>query len=152
MANKNLKEKLIEDMKMAMKDKDKVRLSVIRMIRAGIQSVEMDSGKQLEDEELIDVIAKELKQRKETLSEWKKTGRQNMVDQVEKEIAIIQDYLPEQLSEEEVKDIAMKAIQETGADGPADMGKVMGRVISKTKGRADGSMVSKVVQNLLSNM
>jgi hypothetical protein len=145
----NLNERLNEDMKQAMKDKDKFRLSVIRMMRASIKNVEIDEKRTLSDEEVINILQREVKQRKDSLQEFVKAGRDDLAADVQAEIAIISEYLPQQLSEEEIKAVVQQTIQEVGASSKADMGKVMGALMPKVKGRADGRLVNQIVQQFL---
>lgn len=142
--------RLNDDMKQAMKNKDKERLSVIRMVKASFQNESIRLGKSdlLEDEELT-ILSRELKQRKDSLQEFKSAGREDLVEKLEMEIKIIQEYMPEQLSDEELTAIVQEAIQETGASSKKDMGKVMSAVMPKVKGKADGSKINKLVQQLL---
>lgn len=144
-----LAERLDADMKQAMKDKDKVRLSTIRMIRTAIKNTEIDQKKTLTDEEILDVLNRELKQRRDSLQAFEAGGRSDLVDQVQQEIAVLQAYLPEQLSEEELRVIVLETIQETGAVAKKDMGKVMSALMPKIKGRADGKLVNQLVQSHL---
>lgn len=145
----SLNERLNEDMKQAMKSQDKFRLSVIRMVRSAIKNVEIDRKQTLDDNEVLDILQRELKQRKDSLQEFEKAGRSDLVESVSAEIAILQDYLPQQLSEEEIKVIVQQTIQETGASSKADMGKLMAALMPKVKGRADGKLVNQLVQQAL---
>jgi len=146
----NLAERLNEDMKQAMKDGDKFRLQVIRLVRASIKNQEIELRRPLTEEETIQVLSRELKQRRESLQDFQKAGREDLVAQVTAEMDIITQYLPKQLSEEEIKEIAMQTMKETGASSKADMGKLMGALMPKVKGRADGKLVNRIVQELLS--
>lgn len=145
----NLSEKLNEDMKQAMKNQDKFRLSVIRMIRSSIKNIEIDLRRTLDDQEVIDILNREMKQRKDSLQDFEKAGRNDLAEAVKAEIAIVSEYLPEQLSEEEIKKIVQDTILETGASSKSEMGKVMGALMPKVKGRADGKLVNRWVQQLL---
>ena len=145
----SLSERLNEDMKQAMKSQDKFKLSVIRMIRSSIKNAEIDRRKTLDDNEVLDVLSREIKQRKDSLQEFEKAGRDDLVDNLKKEIAIIAEYMPQPLSEEELKAIVQQTIQETGASSKADMGKVMSALMPKVKGRADGKLVNQLVQQFL---
>jgi uncharacterized protein YqeY len=144
-----LNERLNEDMKQAMKSQDKFRLSVIRMVRAAIKNIEIDQRKTLDDNEVLDILSREIKQRRDSLHEFEKAGRDDLAETVKAEIAVINDYLPQQLSEEEVKAIVQQTIQETGASSKAEMGKVMSALMPKVKGRADGKLVNQLVQQNL---
>ncbi len=146
----NLAERLNEDMKQAMKDGDKFRLSTIRMVRASIKNQEIELRRPLEDDELIQVVSRELKQRRDSLQDFQRAGREDLVANVSAEMDIISQYLPQQLTEEEIKEIVLQTMQETGASSKADMGKLMGALMPKVKGRADGKLVNQFVQQLLS--
>jgi uncharacterized protein len=146
----SLLSQLNNDMKQAMKNKDKERLSVIRMVKASIQNESIKLGKsELSEDEDLTILSRELKQRKDSLQEFKSAGRDDLVEKLETEINIIQEYMPEQLSEEELKAIVLETIQETGASSKKDMGKVMSQLMPKVKGKADGSKINKLVQELL---
>ncbi|MEV3421269.1 GatB/YqeY domain-containing protein [Paenibacillus larvae] len=145
----SLSERLNEDMKQAMKSQDKFKLSVIRMVKASIKNFEIDQHKTLDDNEVLDVLSREIKQRKDSLQEFKQAGRDDLVQKLEAEIAILMEYMPQQLSEEEIKVIVQQTIQEVGATSKADMGKVMGALMPKVKGRADGKLVNQLVQQSL---
>ncbi|TVZ88298.1 hypothetical protein FB379_10264 [Aeribacillus composti] len=146
-----LLERLNQDMKQAMKNKEKDRLSVIRMVKASLQNEAIKLGKsELTEEEELTVLSRELKQRKDSLQEFENAGRSDLVEKVKAEIAVITEYMPEQLSEEELIQIIKTTISEVNATSKSDMGKVMGAVMPKVKGKADGSLVNKLVQDLLS--
>jgi len=145
----NLSERLNEDMKQAMKSQDKFKLSTIRMVRATIKNLEIDLKRPLNDNEVLDILSREIKQRKDALQEFEKAGRDDLAANVKAEAEIIAEYLPEQLSEEEIKVIVQQTIQETGATSKADIGKVMSALMPKVKGRADGKLVNQAVQQLL---
>lgn len=145
----NINERLMADLKVAMKEKQKVRKSVITMLRAAIKQIEVDQRVELGDGEIIDVIASQVKQKKSVIEEFLKGGREDLADEAREEISILEAYLPEQLTEEEVKAIVSEAIAETGAESMKDMGKVMGICTAKTKGRADGKLVSQIVKSFL---
>ena len=142
----NLQERLLEDMKAAMKSKEKERLSVIRMARAAIKDVEIDQRKDLDDDEIIEVLASIVKKNKESLAEYEKAENEEKVAKLKKEIEIIQEYLPEQLNEEELNEIVDETISEVEAEDMSDMGQVMGKIMPKVKGRADGSKVNQLVR------
>jgi hypothetical protein len=144
-----LNERLNEDMKQAMKQQDKFRLSVIRMLRSAVKNQEIERKKTLDDSEITDILVSELKQRKDSLHEFEKAGRSDLAEKVKAEIAVINEYLPQQLTEEELKAIVQQTIQETGASSRADMGKVMAAIMPKIKGRADGKLVNQMVQQFL---
>lgn len=148
-----LKDKLTEDMKQAMKDKEagKLRLSVIRMVRSNIKNVEIDKKKELSEEEVMDVLAKEVKMRRDAMEEFKKANRPDLVENLEMEVAILMDYLPQQMTEAEVRRAVEEAVKETGASSPKEMGKVMAALMPKVKGRADGKLVNTIVKELLNS-
>ncbi|WP_018212464.1 GatB/YqeY domain-containing protein [Desulfitobacterium hafniense] len=147
----SLKERLVEDMKVAMKAKEegKVRLSVIRMARAAIKNAEIDKQVEFNDDQVIEVLAKEVKMRRDSIEEFSKANRPDTVKALEKEISVLMEYLPQQLSEGEIRQLAQETITEVGAQGPKDLGKVMGKITPKTKGRADGKLVNQIVRELL---
>lgn len=147
----SIKDKLTEDMKQAMKDKEagKLRLSVIRMVRASIKNVEIDKKKELTEEEVLDVLAKEVKMRRDSIEEFNKGNRPDLVETIEQEIDILMQYLPEQLSEQEVRVLVAEAVTEVQAASAKDMGKVMAVLMPKVKGRADGKLVNNVVREFL---
>ncbi|GAB2573040.1 GatB/YqeY domain-containing protein [Gracilibacillus alcaliphilus] len=144
-------ELLNEDMKQAMKKKEKLRLGVIRMVKAAMQNeaIKLQTDSLSEEEELT-VLARELKQRKDSLHEFKQAGRDDLVSQLEEEIVVIQAYMPEQLSEEELEEIVVQTINEVQAQSKKDMGKVMSSLMPKVKGKADGARVNQLVQKNLS--
>ncbi|NIK67528.1 MULTISPECIES: GatB/YqeY domain-containing protein [unclassified Paenibacillus] len=145
----NLSDRLNDDMKQAMKNQDKFKLTTIRMIRAAVKNLEIDLKRPLEDAEVVDILSREIKQRKDSLQEFSKAGRDDLVTDLSAEIEIISQYLPAQLTEEEIKAIVTQTIQELGASSKAEMGKVMGALLPKTKGRADGKLVNQYVQQFL---
>jgi hypothetical protein len=146
----SLKDKLMQDLKTAMKEKNKIKKSVITMIRAAIKQYEVDNRTEINDDGVIEIIAKQLKQKKDAIEEFKKGDRQDLVDETEKEIEILLEYLPKQLSEDEIRVIVKETIEKHNASSPKDMGKVMGALMPKMKGKADGKLVSKIVKELLS--
>lgn len=145
----NLSERLNEDMKQAMKSRDKFTLSTIRMVRSTIKYLEIDLKRTLDDNEVLDILSREIKQRKDALQEFESAGREELVASTKAEIEIIMKYLPEQLSEEEIKVIVQQTIQETGASSKSEMGKVMSALMPKVKGRADGKLLNQAVQQFL---
>ncbi len=145
----NLSERLNEDMKQAMKSQEKFRLSVIRMVRSSIKNVEIDLKRPLEDQEVLDILSREIKQRKDALQDFEKAGRQDLIDNAKAEIDVIATYLPQQLTEEEIRAIVAETIQEVGASSKAEMGKVMAALMPKVKGRAEGKLVNQAVQQML---
>jgi uncharacterized protein YqeY len=137
-------------MKQAMKNKEKDKLSVIRMIKASLQHEAIKFGHELSEDEELTVLSREVKQRKDSLHEFDKAGRIDLVEKVRTELQYVELYMPKQLTEEEVTEIVKQAISETGASTKAEMGKVMSVVMPKLKGRADGSLINKLVQQHLS--
>ncbi|MBI0576395.1 GatB/YqeY domain-containing protein [Neobacillus cucumis] len=147
----SLLERLNNDMKQAMKNKEKDKLSVIRMVKASLQNEAIKIGSsELSEEQELTVLSREVKQRKDSLHEFDKAGREDLVDKLRTELSIVELYMPKQLSDEEVSDIVKETIAETGATSKADMGKVMAAIMPKVKGKADGSLVNKLVQQHLS--
>ncbi|MFD0692820.1 GatB/YqeY domain-containing protein [Paenibacillus sp. GCM10027628] len=145
----SLSERLNEDMKQAMKSQDKFKLSVIRMVRSTIKNSEIDLKRTLDDNEVLDVLTREIKQRKDSLQEFEKAGRDDLADNLRAELVILAEYMPQQLSEEEVKAIVQQTIQQVGASSKADMGKVMTALMPQVKGRADGKLINQLVQQQL---
>ncbi|HCM85886.1 MULTISPECIES: GatB/YqeY domain-containing protein [Enterococcus] len=142
---------LNEDMKQAMRAKDKETLQVIRMLKASIQNEQIKKGQDLNDEEELTVLSREMKQRRDSLTEFEKADRTDLAEKVKKEIVIVENYLPPQLSEEEIRAIVQEAVTNTGATSPKEFGKVMGAVMPKVKGKADGNQVNAIVKELLNN-
>jgi uncharacterized protein len=141
--------RLNDDMKQAMKNKQKEKLTVIRMVKAALQNEGIKLQHTLTEEEEITVLAREVKQYKDSLLEFKKAGREDLVNKLQSEIQILSAYLPEQLTEEELANVIKQVISEVGATSKADMGKVMTAVMPKVKGKTDGSLVNKLVIQLL---
>jgi len=146
-----LKDRLVEDMKVAMKAKEegKVRLSVIRMARAAIKNAEIDKKIEFSDDQVIEVLAREVKLRRDSLEVYENAGRPETVKALEEELVVLMDYLPQQLSEGEIRQLVQETIAIVGAQGPKDLGKVMGALSPKTKGRADGKLVNLIVREIL---
>lgn len=149
-----LKDQIMADLKQAMKDKDQDRLRVLRSLKSKLLEREISERKEgeatLSDEQTIEVLMKAAKQRKESIEQFEQGGRDDLVQSEKNELEIINSYLPEMLSEEEVRDIARTKIEELDAQNMADMGKVMGAMMQELKGKAEGSLVSKVVKEELS--
>lgn len=145
-----MREKILNDMKEAMKAQDKETLQVVRMIKGAMQMEELNKKRELIDEEVIDVISKQIKSRKESIREFEKGNRQDLIEQTEKEIVILQTYMPEQLTEQEVKEIIDEAISEVKPEKMSDMGKIMSIVTPKVKGKTDMGMVSAYIKEQLS--
>ena len=142
----DLKKRLTEEMKAAMKAGDKARLGVVRSMLAAIKQVEVDSQKQLSDEEIIAVLDRQVKQRRDSIQQYADAGREDLAEQERYEMSVIQEFLPQPLSDEEIAALIDEAIAETGAAGMQDMGKVMGVLKPKMQGRADMGEVSKLVR------
>ncbi len=147
-----MKEELLQDLKEAMKNKETLRKDTITMLRAAILQVEKDSQKTLNDDEICAIVAKEVKKRKESVKEYEDAGREDIAENLKKEIEILSKYLPEQLTEEEIRKMVEDAVKESGAASPRDMGKVMSILRPKTAGKADGKLVSDIVKERLANM
>ncbi len=145
----SLKDKLLQDLKEAMKEKDTVRKNTVQLVRSGVLQIEKDKKIELDDEGVLDVISKELKKRRDSMPDYVKSGRQDLIDNLNKEIEVLLTYLPKQLTEDEIKVIVEEAVKETGAATMKDMGKVMANVTPKVKGRADNKIVSGLVKQML---
>ena len=146
----SLNERINEDMKLAMKSQDKFKVTVIRTARSAIKNVEIDTRRELSDAEIIDIINREIKMRRDALQEFEAAGRQDLADPLVKEIEILLAYVPKQLNEEELTEIINAVIAEAGATSKADIGKVMSLLMPKVKGVADGRLVNQLVQKGLS--
>ncbi len=144
-----MRDKILEDLKNAMKAQDKELLSVIRMVKGAIQMEELNIKKELNDDEVITIITKQIKTRKESIVEFNKASRNDLVEQTQKEITILEKYMPEQLSEEEVLTIIEDAFTKVNPQGMKDMGKIIGLISPSLKGKADMSLVSKIVKDKL---
>ena len=144
-----LKDRLTDDLKEAMKNKEQGRKSVVTLIRAGIKQCEVDTRQELTDEDIISLISKQLKQRKDALVDFEKANRTDLIEQTNQEIAILENYLPEQLDDVELKEIITKVVEEVGATSMKDMGKVMAKTISLVQGRADGKRINAMVKQIL---
>ena len=145
----SLKQKLQEDLKSSMKNKDTVKKSVITLIRASIKQYEVDNRVELGDDEIVDLIAKQLKQTRDSREEFAKAGREDLVSKAEAEIEVLKEYLPQQLSEEELNKIVISNISEVGATSMKDMKKIMTSIMPKVKGRADGKLINELVKKNL---
>lgn len=145
----SLKDRLQEDWKNALKGKEKFKASVISMAKAAILQVEKDNKSSLNDDQVIEVLAKEVKQRRDALQEFEKGNRQDLVDSTNAEIDILLQYLPQQLTEDEIREIVRESAEKLGANSIKDMGKVMAAVRPSTNGRADGKIVSQIVKEYL---
>ena len=145
----SLKDQLKEDMKAAMKAREegKIALSVIRMVNSAIKNTEINDKIELDDNGVLGILAKEMKTRQDSLTEFEKAGREDLISHVKEEIAVLQKYMPAQMTEDEIRDVVKKAIAECGDN--VNMGNVMKHVMPKTKGRADGKLVNTIVKELL---
>ena len=144
-----LKEKLLEDLKNCMKNKNVVRKNVIQMVRAAILQVEKDNSITLDDNQIIDIIAKESKKRKDSLDDYEKSGREDLINELKEEIDILAEYLPKQLSMEEIEKIVKEVIEAEGATSMKDMGKVMKSAKEKIGPASDGRTINEAVKKLL---
>ena len=145
----SLREQLDADLLEAVRSKDELRRSALRLIKASVQSEEKSRGKELGDDDVVQVLSREAKRRKESITAFRDGNRPDLVEKEEAELAILAKYLPQQLTEEEVREIARSVIEEVGASGPGERGKVMGRLMPQVKGKADGKMVNQIVGELL---
>lgn len=144
-----LKEKLMDDLKTAMREKDEIKKNTVQMVRAAILQIEKDKGITVEDEKIIEIIAKEVKGKKDALVDFEKGGREDLVSQTNQEISILQEYLPKQLSKEEIKLEVENVIKQLGATSMKDMGIVMKEAKAKIGAAADGRAINEVVKELL---
>ena len=149
MIGKSLKEKLFEDQKVAMKAKDRFRLTVIRMLRSELQNSEIAKKGVLDEEEELEVITREVKKRQDALVEFEKSGRKDLIEELKMELAILKKYQPDQLSNEELLAKVKAVIDETGAQNIREMGRVMSVLMPRIKGRADGALARKIVEDNL---
>ncbi|WP_343343975.1 GatB/YqeY domain-containing protein [Terrisporobacter petrolearius] len=145
----SLKQKLQEDLKSSMKNRDAIKKSVITLIRASIKQYEVDNRVELGDDEIVDIIAKQLKQTRDSREEFLKAGREDLVSKAEAEIEVLKEYLPQQLSEEELNKIVISTISEVGATSMKDMKKIMTSIMPKVKGKADGKLINELVKKNL---
>ncbi|OPX44287.1 yqey-like protein [Ruminiclostridium hungatei] len=145
----SLKDLLLQDLKDAMKDGDAVRKTAVQMARSAVLQVEKDTKVTLDDDGIVEIIAKEVKKRMDTLPDFEKSGRDDLIDNLKAEIEVLKKYLPQQLSESEIEIIVKNAIASTGAASAKDIGKVMQAVMPETRGKADGKLVNQIVKNLL---
>lgn len=145
----SLKERLLEDMKVAMRDKDVIKKNTVQMARAAVLQVEKDNKVTLDDDGIIEIIAKEVKKRRDSLPDFEKAGRQELIDNLKAEIEVLLQYLPQQLTESELEIIVKQAVQDTGATSAKDLGKIMQAVMPQVKGRADGKMINQIAKKYL---
>jgi uncharacterized protein YqeY len=144
-----MKDQLMSDLKEAMKAKDTVRKSTITMLRSQIKQYEVDNRADINEDQIIDIIAKQVKQKNAAIEEFEKAERIDLVDEAKTEISVLMAYLPKQMTEEEIRAVVAQTISDVGAASQKDMGKVMGALAPKTKGKADNKLVSQVVRELL---
>lgn len=144
-----LKEKLMEDLKESMKNKDTVRKNTVQMVRAAILQIEKDKGIEVEDDKIIDIIAKEVKTKKDALKDFEKAERQDLIDLTNREIEVLQEYLPKQLSRNEVKKEVQKIITEIGATSMKDMGAIMKEAKAKMGASAEGKTINEVAKEIM---
>jgi len=147
----DLKTRLLEDMQRSMKQREagKFRLGVIRLARAAIKNAEIAQGRQLDDAGVMEVLAKEVKMRRDAVEEYNRLDRPDAVARLQEEIAVLLEYLPRQMSGDEVASVARRVMAEVGAQGPGDLGRVMGKLMPEVRGRADGNLVRATVERLL---
>ncbi len=145
-----IQNRLSEDLKTAMKAKEKIKVGTIRMVRAQLKDFQIAKGDELNEEDEISVLINAAKKRKEALELYEKSDRQDLIEQEKQELEIISAYLPAQLSKEEVEKVVLKVIEEVGASSPQDLGKVMGATMKVLKGKADGRMLQEIVREKLS--
>ena len=144
-----LKDRLFEDLKSAMRQRNELRRSVIRLVRAAIQVEEIAKRKPLDDVGVIDILSRLVRQHHESISEFQRGNRPDLVEREEAELAILRQYMPQQLTVPELTDLARRTISEVSAEGVSDMGRVMSKLIPMVRGRADGATVSQIVVELL---
>ena len=144
-----LKDRLMDDMKVSMRNKETLRKSVITMVRASVKQKEVDDRVDLTDDDVIELIAKQLKQRKDALVEFEKAEREDLITQTKAEIEILASYLPQQLTDEELEAVVRDAITEVNAQSIKDMGKIMGKVTAVAKGKVDGKRINEMVKRIL---
>ncbi len=145
-----LKNVLLEDMKTAMKDKDVIKKDTVQLVRAAILQYEKDNKAVLDNEGVIEIIAKEVKRYKDVLPDYEKSGRQDLIDEIHRKIEILMPYLPEQMSEEEMRTTVKEVISQTGATSMKDIGKVMSVIMPLLKGRCDGRALNALIKGYLS--
>lgn len=152
----SLYQTILDDLKTAMKNKDQERLNVLRSLKSAIFEKEVSKRKEgkatLTDEEVTEVLMKSAKQRKDSIEQYNEAGRSELAEQEKRELEIIESYLPKMLDEEEIEQLVKETLAETGATGMQDMGAVMGKIMPKVKGKADGSVVNRIVKEQLSKL
>ena len=148
----SIKDRMMEDLKSSMRSRDTARTTVLRYLRSEIHNQEIEDGADLDEDGVIAVLGRQAKQRRDSIDAFRQGNRPDLVEKEEGQLAVIMDYLPRQLSDDEAAEIAKRVIAEMGASGPGDMGRVMGQVMPQVRGRAEGHRVSKLVSALLSNL
>jgi uncharacterized protein YqeY len=144
-----LKDRIQADLLEATRRQDVITRETLRMLRSAIRYAEVERGHQLDEAEIYEVIARQIRQRRESIAEFEKGGREDLAARERSELEVLERYLPAQLTREEIVELARQVIEEVGASGPRDVGKVMGRLMPRVRGRADGRLVNAVVQELL---
>ena len=147
-----MKERISQDIKKAMKAKEVLRLSTLRMALADFQKKEKEKGEPVKDEEALQIIQSMIRKRKDSVEQYRKAGREELAQKEEQEITILNDYLPEQMGEEQVREVAIKTISELGVTGPKEMGRVMGSLVKQLSGKADGGTISRIVKEELQKL
>lgn len=147
-----IKENLDEDLKSAMRDRDELRRSVLRVVRSEIHNEEINLRKELDEEGILGVISSQVKRHRESISEFRKGNREDLVGREEEELSVLLAYMPKQLEQDEILVLAREAVNASGAQGPGDKGKVMGRLMPQVKGKADGNIVNSIVTEILESM
>lgn len=145
----SLKKRLMDELKTSMKNKDKLRKDVITLVRAAIKQKEVDDRRDLSDDEILDIISKQVKQKRDSIESFEKGNREDLIAVTKNEIDILLEYLPQQLSEDEIDEIVKQIINEVGANSIKDIGKVMSAIMPKVKGKADGSIINRLVRQHL---
>ncbi len=148
----SLRSRLDEDLKQAMRDKNVARRDVLRYLRSEIHNQEIATQKALNDDGIQTVLVKQAQQRRDSIEAFREAGRSDLVDNEETGLAIVMEYLPQQMTPDEIKELALSVVEEVGAAGPGDMGKVMGAIVPRTRGRANGREVSQVVREILASL
>ena len=148
----SIKERLEDDIRNTMRARNRERLDTLRFLKSQIQLAEKNALKELDDSGVTDVIAKQAKDRRESIEMFGQGGRQDLVDKEQAALAVLQEYMPEQMTADEIENLARQVIQDVGAAGPGDRGRVMGRIMPQVRGKADGSEVNAVVSRLLESL
>ena len=148
----SLKHKIEQDATEALKSRDSLRLSVLRMLKSDIRYKEIEKGSELPEDEVLSVLSSAIKRRKDSIQQFEKGGREDLVSREKDELAVILRYMPEQMTEEELSSIINQTISEENATGPSDLGRVMKQIMSKVRGRADGKRVNQLVSSQLQSI